>query len=95
MVPESLNPLKPIIDAFTKASMDDQKRIRVIGVMGLTGTGKSTFIKKLTNDHSIVIGDDLHSGDDELPKKNILSYMLTPEVRNCGSLPIEGELYRI
>ena len=56
-----LNPFKIITDIYNAASEEHRKRIRVIGVMGLTGTGKSTFIKELTNDHSIVVGDDLHS----------------------------------
>ena len=55
------NPFKSIVDAYSKASEENRQRIRVIGVMGLTGTGKSTFIKNLTNDQSIVIGNDLHS----------------------------------
>lgn len=93
MVTQTPNPLKPIIDAFSNASVEEQKSIRVIGVMGLTGTGKSTFIKKLTGDHSIVVGDDLLSRN-EPPKINILSYLLNLEVRNCGSLPIEDELHR-
>ena len=67
------NPLKPVVDAYQKASGEDQKNMRVIGVMGLTGTGKSTFIKKLTNDRSIVIGDDLHSRNCNFPpQKNHL-----------------------
>ena len=56
------NPFRSIIDAYNQATEEHRKRIRVIGVMGLTGTGKSTFIKTLTNDSSIVIGDNLHSG---------------------------------
>ena len=56
-----LNPLRAVDDAYDNASEEDRKRIRVILVMGLTGTGKSTFIKTLTNDRSIIIGDDLHS----------------------------------
>lgn len=55
------NPFKKIVDIYNRASEENRARIRVIGVMGLTGTGKSTFIKKLTNDPSIIIGDDLHS----------------------------------
>ena len=58
----ALNPLKTVVDAYDKALEEDRKRIRVVLVMGLTGTGKSTFIKKLTNDHKISIGNDLHSG---------------------------------
>lgn len=56
-----LNPLSAVIDAYDNAPEEDRHRIRVILVMGLTGTGKSTFIKKLTNDHNIAIGEDLHS----------------------------------
>ena len=33
----------------------------IIGVMGMTGTGKSTFINKLTNDPDIAIGTGLRS----------------------------------
>ena len=55
------NSLRLIFDAYNKGSPEDRKRMRLIGVMGLTGSGKSTFIKKLTNDHNIVIGDDQYS----------------------------------
>ena len=57
-----LNPLKAVVDAYDNAPEEDRRKIRVILVMGLTGTGKSTFIKKLTNDHNIAVGNDLHSG---------------------------------
>ena len=55
------NPLQTVDDAFNQGQMEDRESIRVIGVMGLTGTGKSTFIKKLTNDPNLIIGDDLWS----------------------------------
>jgi len=50
------------IDAFRNAATKEQRDlIRVIGVMGITGTGKSTFIQKLTNDQNILVGNSLHS----------------------------------
>lgn len=33
-----------------------------VAVMGMTGAGKSNFIKKLTSNESIVVGDGLESG---------------------------------
>ncbi|KAF8465008.1 P-loop containing nucleoside triphosphate hydrolase protein [Kalaharituber pfeilii] len=43
------------------ASLQDAVNPIVIGVMGMTGTGKSTFIKLLTNDPKIIVGEDLES----------------------------------
>jgi GTPase SAR1 family protein len=34
----------------------------VIAVMGMTGAGKSSFIRRITRDQSIRVGDTLHSG---------------------------------
>lgn len=34
----------------------------VIAVMGMTGAGKSSFIRRITGDQSIKVGDTLHSG---------------------------------
>jgi len=34
----------------------------VIAVMGMTGVGKSSFIKTVTGDENIVIGEGLESG---------------------------------
>jgi len=75
MEPRVLNPLRPVFDAYNKGSPEERERIRVIGVMGLTGTGKSTFIKKLTNDRNIIIGDDLSSQtmDVALSRMNFLA----------------------
>ena len=58
MVSREPNPLKPVVDANTPG---DQNRKCVIVVMGMTGTGKSTFIKQLTNDDNLVIGEGLQS----------------------------------
>ena len=55
------NFLRHILDAYDNGSPRERKRIRVIMVIGSTGSGKSTFIKNLTNDPNIVIGNDLHS----------------------------------
>ena len=33
-----------------------------VAVMGMTGAGKSNFIKKLTSNESIIVGDGLESG---------------------------------
>ena len=37
----------------------------VVVVMGATGAGKSTFIKRATSDEAVVVGDGLHSGRSE------------------------------
>ena len=34
----------------------------IIGVVGVTGSGKSDFIKRITRCESIVVGDDTESG---------------------------------
>jgi translation initiation factor RLI1 len=36
---------------------------KVIAVLGPTGAGKSTFIKNIVGDETIIIGDNLNSGD--------------------------------
>jgi len=41
--------------------MSDYDQKIIIGVMGMTGSGKSTFINTLTGDENIVIGSDLDS----------------------------------
>lgn len=61
MVSVAQNPLQPVDEAYSSASEEDRQKIRVILVMGLTGTGKSTFIKRLTNDRKIVVGNSLQS----------------------------------
>ena len=33
----------------------------VIAIMGVTGSGKSTFVKLVTGDNSVVVGQDLVS----------------------------------
>ena len=58
---EAANPLRHIFDAYDNGSPEERERIRVIMVMGLTGSGKSTFIRNLTNDPNIIIGNDLYS----------------------------------
>jgi translation initiation factor RLI1 len=35
----------------------------VIAILGPTGAGKSTFIKNIVGDETIIIGDNLNSGD--------------------------------
>jgi GTPase SAR1 family protein len=42
----------------------------VIAVMGLTGAGKSSFIRRITGDQSIRVGDRLHSGKHTTFKKS-------------------------
>ena len=61
MVCRQQNAFEPVADAYDSASEEDQNRIRVILVMGVTGSGKSTFIKNLTNDNNIVTDDGLPS----------------------------------
>ena len=56
------NSLRLIFDAYNSGSPEDRERMRLIGVMGLTGSGKSTFIKRLTDDDSIIIGHNIYSG---------------------------------
>ena len=34
----------------------------IIAVMGASGVGKSSFIRLVTNDNSILVGETLHSG---------------------------------
>ena len=63
MASGALNSWKQFSDVYRNGAPEDRERIRVFGVMGLTGAGKSTFIKKLTNDHNIVIGHDIYSGE--------------------------------
>ena len=52
---------KHIFNAYNEGSLEERERIRVIGVMGLTGAGKSTFIKRLTGDDNVVIGRNIYS----------------------------------
>jgi hypothetical protein len=42
--------------ALPRLSPEDAERIAVFAVMGMTGSGKSTFIQKATGDKTIVIG---------------------------------------
>ena len=34
----------------------------ILAVMGVTGAGKSTFIKNVTGRDDVIVGDDLESG---------------------------------
>lgn len=40
---------------------DDISQAKIIAVMGMTGSGKSTFIQKLTGTTEVTVGDGLHS----------------------------------
>ena len=73
MEPGVLISLKQVFDVYKNGSLEDRERIRVIGVMGLTGTGKSTFIKKLTNDKNITIGRNIYSRKELHPQRKNLS----------------------
>ena len=40
---------------------DVAERVVLIAVMGVTGSGKSTFVKKVTGSEDVVVGNDLTS----------------------------------
>jgi 50S ribosomal subunit-associated GTPase HflX len=50
----------------TPASRSSDRKIIVrevvVALMGATGAGKSTFIRRVTSDDTVVIGDGLQSG---------------------------------
>ena len=48
------------LDWLDEGNGQEQK---VIAVLGPTGAGKSTFIKDIVGDETIIIGDNLNSGD--------------------------------
>jgi len=43
------------------ARADDISQAKIIAIMGMTGSGKSTFIQKLTGTSEVAVGDGLHS----------------------------------
>lgn len=53
--------LAPHLLHYQKLMMQQKQHPIYIGVMGMTGTGKSTFIKTLTNDPNVVVGTGLRS----------------------------------
>lgn len=60
--------------------MDDPNNPAIIAVLGVTGSGKSSFIKRVTGNEDIVIGDDLNSSNDH---ENIHEWPMLTIRGNC------------
>jgi len=51
-----------IPESLSKSEQNSPEQDVVIAVMGVTGTGKSTFIKTVSGRNDVVVGDNLSSG---------------------------------
>jgi translation initiation factor RLI1 len=56
------------LDWLEEGNGQEQK---VTAVLGPTGVGKSTFIKGVVGDETIIIGDNLNSGDRDLASASL------------------------
>lgn len=56
-------------ESFAQSSQTSPEKDVVIAVMGVTGAGKSTFIKTVSKRNDVVVGDSLSSGSSTSPSQ--------------------------
>jgi len=56
-------------ESFAQSSQSSPEKDVVIAVMGVTGAGKSTFIKTVSERNDVVVGDSLSSGSSTSPSQ--------------------------
>jgi hypothetical protein len=56
-------------ESFAQSSESNPEKDVVIAVMGVTGAGKSTFIKTVSRRNDVVVGDSLSSGSSTSPSQ--------------------------
>jgi GTP-binding protein EngB required for normal cell division len=66
---DSDSQLESISERFSPSGQSSPEQNVVIAVMGVTGTGKSTFIKTISGRNDVVVGDDLSSGSSKSPPR--------------------------
>jgi putative ribosome biogenesis GTPase RsgA len=65
-----------------------------VAVMGMTGAGKSSFIKKLTGNEDIVVGDGLESGTYSSKSSATYSISSSVYINSSGAWPtLTGVIY--
>ena len=63
-----------IPESFSQSSQSSPEQDVVIAVMGVTGAGKSTFIKTVSGRNDVVVGDNLSSGSSKSsPQRHVIS----------------------